>query len=419
MKKAIVILIMLCIPAWTFADVNYIDISKITDNNELVNTFAFIRGNKKCFDRIVTKWDCETPQDEMLIELHNFYNRLAALPAGNEELCLLIGDVSGYIYNINCEDTVYYDIAESYYRKAQALSPDDYRVYWFMGHFYCGVNQKPEAVSRFLEAEKHLPYEHPSAFWNDYAYSMYISNKPAHCIRAMDMVKFIDGKPGNFEQQYGSSVNKLIVPVDRDMSYSKDDIWSSVIERSGTFISRPLGIKILVDSTWKVSVKGYSNHQCGFGIYLTAIMSKDQRYFSPGIEIYMEPVNDDADLNDYINSETSKYRSVRQISYMNKYSNMVAYEIKDSSAYTDFGGAHYIIVGIERDAPRYPGLLLEDMVLSSDGSIGELPYYAIISQKDRFKGRIFYTIVLNTSEDVFDESYRIFRRIYDDRIIIE
>jgi hypothetical protein len=419
MKKAIFILVLSCIPTWIFADVNYIDISKITDNNELVNTFAFIRGNKKCYDRIVVIWNCETPKDEMLDRLHIFYNKLSALPAGNEELCLLIGDISGYIYNINCEDTVYYDIAESYYRKALALNPDDYRVNWFMGHFYAGVNNRLDASFRFLEAEKHLPYEHPSAFWNDYADAMYISNKPAHCIRAMDMVKYLDGKPGDFEQQYGPKVYNLIVPVDKDLSYSKDDIWTSVIERSGTFTSRPLGTKILVDSTWKVSVNGYSNHQCGFGIYPTAILSKNQRYFSPGIEIYMEPVNDDVNLNDYINSVTSKYKSVRQISYMNKYSKMVAYEIKDSSAYTDFGGAHYIIVGIERDAPRYPGLLLENMVFSSDGSIGELPYHTLVTQKDRFKGRIFYTIVLNTSEDVFDESYRIFRRMYDDRIIIE
>jgi|WetSurMetagenome_2_1015567.scaffolds.fasta_scaffold00352_11 hypothetical protein len=419
MRKTIFFLILSWVPVQIFGDVNYIDITKITDNNELVNSFAFIRGNKQCYDHLIIRWDCETPREEMLEELQGFYKRFSALPVKNEELFLLLGDISSYIYNLSIDDTLYYDKTVGYFKSAQDLNPDDYRVYWFLGRFYATENNRLEAVSRYFQAEKLLPFEHPSAFWDDYAYSMYIANKLSHCIRAMDMAKYFTGNPGRFEQQYGESVNRLIVEADKDQSYAIGDIWTNVIEKSVTFTSRPMGIKIMVDSTWKVSVKPYQDHQSGFGIYPPVIMTKEMKQFSPIIGILIKSANDGDNLNDYISGLISKYKSATRISYMNKYPDMVAYEVKDSTYYPEHGGAHHIVVGIERNAPKYPGLLLEDMAVYSDGSTGEPKNYSHVALKDRFRGRMFYTILLDTSEDIFDESFRVFKRMYDDRIIIE
>lgn len=137
------------------------------------------------------------------------------------------------------------------------------------------------------------------------------------------------------------------------------------------------------------------------------------------IGIMMKTANGNDKLDDYINNFVSKYPDKTQIHFSGKYNNMVAYEIKDKSMYQDIGGGHLYMIGIERAYPKYPGLLLEDPISLPDGNTGEVNYYNASGSKDRFKGKIFYAIMLDTSGDIYDKSFAIFKSLFDKQIIIE
>jgi hypothetical protein len=77
------------------------------------------------------------------------------------------------------------------------------------------------------------------------------------------------------------------------------------------------------------------------------------------------------------------------------------------------------MIGIERDAPAYPGLLLENPATLPDGEAGKLTYYAASGSKDRLKGRIFYAIMLDSCEDIHEQSFTIFKEFLDNQVIIE
>ena len=77
------------------------------------------------------------------------------------------------------------------------------------------------------------------------------------------------------------------------------------------------------------------------------------------------------------------------------------------------------MIGIERNEPAYPGLLLEDPMILPNGEAGKLNFYTVSDSKERFKGRIFYAIILDSCEDINLQSFNVFKLFFDNQIIIE
>jgi len=133
----------------------------------------------------------------------------------------------------------------------------------------------------------------------------------------------------------------------------------------------------------------------------------------------MKTASDKDKLDDYINNFVSKYPNKTRITFSDKYDKMVAYEIKDKTMYQDIGGGHLYLIGIERNVPKYPGLLLENSTKLPDGNDGQVSYYMASDSKDRFKGKIFYSIMLDSCEDIHNQSFSIFKTLFEQQIIIE
>jgi hypothetical protein len=232
-------------------------------------------------------------------------------------------------------------------------------------------------------------------------------------------VKSISGKEGSFQQQLGETIYKRIVPMDKNESYKKEDIWTASQGEKITFTSRPLGIKILVDSTWDLQIYDYQKNQGVFILNPPTIANKKGKEIHYTIALIMKPANDKDKLDDYINIFVSKYPDKKKITFSNKYDKMIAYEIKDKTMYQDIGGGHLYMIGIERNTPNYPGLLLENPETMPKGNVGEVTYYTASDSKDRFKGKIFYAIMLDSCEDINEQSFGIFKSFFDNQIIIE
>ena len=243
---------MALITVQTLANVNFIDISKISNDSKYVAGFNYIKNNLQYYDHWTNEWNYAKPKQELIKNLRYNFTTFSSIANKNTELFLLLGDISHYLYNL--DDTAYYNIAVTNYNIAIKGSPKDYRCYWFLAYHYSQSSVSTEAIVNFIKAQELLPTDQPADFWNEYAWAMAVANMPSHCIYAMDKVKSISGKEGNFETQLGHNVRNRIDSVDKDKFYKKEDIWTASQGNKPTFTSRPLGIKILIDSTWNLSI---------------------------------------------------------------------------------------------------------------------------------------------------------------------
>ena len=410
MKYIVTLLIFLVFGSGLFANINYLDIDKISSNEKQVADFNYIRENQGYFDHWTPKWTYDKPKEELVKRLEDIYSGFSAITPKNTELFLLLGDISNYLYNL--EDSSYYHSAVSNYESAVILSPKDYRCYWFLGYHFALSNVPDSAVINFFNAQNLLPSEQPADFWNEFAFTSAITNMPSHCMYAMDNAKHILGTPGYFERELGETVYKKRVAVNRDSFYKKKDIWTANTGEMSTFICRPLGIKILVDSSWQLSVYDYKKRQSAFIINPPALKSKKGTEIHYTIAILMKVANDDQHLDKYIDNLVSDHSKKINVPFSDKYEKMIAYEILDKTMYPDIGGGHLYMIGIERNAPKYPGLLLENPDTDQRGVSGQLTFYKAPDYKDRFKGKIFYAIMLDSCEDIHEQSLSIFKTAF-------
>lgn len=399
------------------ANIHHIDVSKISADKKLVAAFQYIKDNSSSYDHWKPAWTDSIPKEALVKTLRGYYKDFSSLAVKNEETYLLLGDIAHYLYNM--DDTAYFNNAVLNYTKAAGERPKDYRAYWFPGYHYALSNNLSKAIEQFKKAQSLLPANEPADFWNDYAMTYALTNMPSHCIYAMDKVKSISGKEGSFQETLGETVYYRMVEVDNTLIYDKYDLWTVGDGKRIPFTSRPLGMKIMVDSTWNLSLYDYQNRQSAFVMEPPVVKSKKGKEIGYTIAVMMKSADANETLDDYTGKFVSKYPDKSKIIFSDKYERMLAYEIKDKHAYEDMGGAHIYMIGIERDEPQYPGMLLEDPESLPPGKTGETSYFSVSPCQKRFKGKIFYLIILDSCEDIHEETFAVFKTMLEKYIIIE
>jgi tetratricopeptide (TPR) repeat protein len=400
-----------------FANVNFIDISKISSNDNLVNSYNYIKENQNYFDHWTNEWKYEKPKSDYVKILRESFSMFSTITIKNEELFLLLRDIAHYLYNL--DDTVYNRLAVNNYNAAIKSNPNDYRAFWFLAYHYAQANVPNGAIENFMRAQDLLPSEQPADFWDDYAWSTAIAGMPSHSIFAMDRARDILGKQGNIESQLGQNIRNMIVPVHNDSTYVSKDIWTATRGDKITFICRPLGIKFLIDSTWNLSIKNYTKHQCFISLEPTTLKNNKGKEIHYSLALLMKVVKDEDKLDDFLNTFVSKYPRNDKVQFSDKYDKMSAFEILDNTIYQEIGGGHLYMIGIERKMPEYSGLLLENPLSLPSGEKDKMTYYTVSGGKNRFKGRIFYLVMLDTCEDIHEESYAVFKKFFDQQMVIE
>lgn len=415
--KRIILITLTILTFQAKANINYIEVSKITNDRKLQEQFEIIKQNVKFYNHWTPEWNYEISKDELITQLEVSYKDFSGVKNQNAESSLLLGTISHYLYNLDKTD--YHKKAIEHFSSVISNNPKEYRAFWFMGFHYSLSNNPNDAIKNLLMAKELLPKKEPVDFWENFAFSTAIANMPSYSIYAMDRIRTLTGDKGYFEEQLGDNIRQRIKNVDKNNNYKKEDIWTATEGNLMTFTCRPLGMKILVDTTWQLSIYDYNNGQSAFIITPQPIKNKKGREINYTIAILMKTANDNDGLDSYLNNFVSKYPNKTKIKLTDKYDNMIAYEIKDKNMYQDIGGGHLYMIGVERTKPKYPGLLLESPVNIPKGNTDELSFYTASDSQDRFDGKIFYAIMLDSCEDIHEKSFTIFKDFLDKLLIIE
>jgi hypothetical protein len=108
LKKSTIILIAILFFQGVFANVNFIDLSKISKENNFVIAFKSIKDNLRYYDHWTNEWNYNISKQELISKLHVNYSIFSAIGNRNEELDLLLGDIAHYLYNL--DDSAFYDM---------------------------------------------------------------------------------------------------------------------------------------------------------------------------------------------------------------------------------------------------------------------------------------------------------------------
>jgi tetratricopeptide (TPR) repeat protein len=415
--KTIFTLLLTLTTLTIFGNINYIQFEKIPESEKYIDKYNFIKENEGYYNHWQPDWTYDISKKSLIIGLKESFDVFSELNNENIEINLLLGDISHYLYNLH-EDK-YYELAESHYKKAIDLAPNDYRPLWFIANHYALSNVQDKSIEYFLKSQKLLPSNEPAAFWEEYTFATYVANMPSHCIFAMDKAKSMLGEPSYFEEQLGQTIYSRIVPVKSDSAYSYMDIWTASKGDLISFVCRPMGLKLLIDSTWQINFYNYQNFQTVVTIVPPAIPNKNGREIKYTIALIMRVTQPGETLDNFIDNFVSNYPDKKSFEFSKKYTGLISYELKDKNMYQEIGGAHMHMIGIKRERPKYAGLLLEQPMTIPQRETNKMTFYKAGDIKDRFDGQIYYAVMLDACEDIYVEAYKLFKETFEKQIIIE
>ena len=418
MKKSLLLLFFLSATG-LFGNINAIHLEKWSKNKIYKSKIDFIIFNKQYYENWTSEWNFDISRDSLVKNLKDCEKTFKNIKDNSVELRLLLGDISHYLYNLNEQE--YFAIAENYYKDAIKSAPKDYRGYWFIGTHY-GLSAKPElSMQNFFAAEKILPSNCPADFWEEYAYAAMIANMNAHAIYAMDHSRAIKGSPGSFEQQVGPIMKSKMLPVYKDSAYTFLQLWDGEKKDFATLISKPLGIKMLLDTVWDVNLNDFNNGITAVTLSPQKIKGKNNQEISYSIAMIIKVAEPGQSVEDFVSQVSSAYKQKKKIDFKINRTPTSAYEIMIDTLYKENGGAHLHVVGIEKNKPSYPGLILENPVNFTSTNLNpeEVSYFTPVNTHTRFNEKLMYIFILDTSEDIHDKSFAVFKDFILNKLIIE
>ena len=416
--KYIALFISLFFYLSSWGNIHFIDIHRITKDEQQLLVFHEIKEKSIYCDHYTFEWNYEIALEDLNKTLNSAYELFLKNSPKNEENQLLLGTLAHYMYNL--DQTEFHQKSIEHFERAKQLNKSDYRAYWFLGVQYSSATWVAEGIQQFEKAEPLLPKQVPVEFWESYAYASALAAMPSHTCYAMDQSKAITGVPGNFEQSLGEFTRGLFHPSPLNTTIDAKSLWKGDWNDSLTVTSRPLGVQVKIDTLWGAQPYPYENNGSALLLFPPKILGPKGDSISYTIALIVNAGKQFNSVEEFASQFLKEeYEKTKKISLMKKYDHSVSYAISDPKTYVEMGGARFYMYALERDMPAYPGFALEtksDVKLKSDGQIS---MFSPSEVQNRMDGKIYYLFLLDTCEDIHDESFKQFLHLIQKDLVIE
>lgn len=397
------------------ANISFIDLKKIPLSS---GDLTYLNEHFQYVEYWQMEWPYEINKSTIATELIAIHKRLSETLTDNIEQALLLGDIGHFLHNL--DEQGYFEKAVTFYEKAISIDERDYRGYWFLANQYARGNVQVKSIEYFFKAEERLPDIEPANFWEDYSFAVAVANMPGHLNYAMDQARFILGEPSYFEKQLGATFKARQFTPHPDSTYSIQQIWTGTeVAENIDMANRPLGVKVLMDTTWDTRFFGYKNRLSFFTIVPEALSNDAGKDITYTIFYMIKVAEEGERLKDFILNIVKDYPEINEVPSPIRNKKSIAFELKDPEMYADIGGGHMQVIGLERSTPKYPGMLLEKPSKIKAPTSSEPTFYQALGSMDRFEGRIFYAIMLDTCDDIYQEASQVYYEVLTKRSVIE
>ena len=394
-----------------YANVNAIDFSQIKYPTQLQGDIDFLKGHDYIYNHWVHDWNADVPKAKVTGTLTSLFAELSKLTNKNTETYLALGDIAHYLYNMEVDE--YYQKALDNYEQAKALSPRDYRVYWFLGNHYALSDKAVLAIQTYQVALQYKPAAVHQYFWADYAVACGNASMLGTARYAARQESKVEGQESYVEKELLPVFGTRLKTAPVDSAIKSDEIWDLYGAGGSNVIINNylLGLGLKIDSNWNYEVSDYRNRKSHITLVPFKATSKKGRKISYSIMVLAGAAKSGETLQQFLDLFTGTYTDRKLVSFkVGNVNSGLAYEIKDPSVYKDIGGGHFYAMAIERNAPEFPGMALETPVEmpKPQGGTGEMKFYRAPQIFGRLSSKIYYLILLDSCEDIHEESTAVF-----------
>ncbi|MDD4976471.1 MAG: hypothetical protein PHY93_19095 [Bacteriovorax sp.] len=163
----------------------------------------------------------------------------------------------------------------------------------------------------------------------------------------------------------------------------------------------------------------YKNNRGFITIVPPGIKNKKGRTITYTIAIIIKVAQPNEKFEDFIDPLISKYPEKKVAKIATKYSSQLSFDFQNKEMYKEIGGAHLNLIGFERDKPEFTGLILEQPLRLPQSKTEKIQYYRAENVLDRFKNKIYYAVMLDACEDIYDEAFKVYKDIFEKQIKVE
>lgn len=418
--KTVLLLLFVIASQKTSANINAIDFSKVNYPAALQVKIDFLKNNEGIYNHWVHNWTNATPKTEVIDNLTSLYAELDKITNKTVETYLLQGDIAHYLYNMEVE--TYYKNAVESYKKAAEIAPNDYRVYWFSANHYALSANPVKAVVGFKMALNYLPKGPVNTlFWTEYSNACANANMPVTARYAAHQVSLAVGKREQVETNVFNVTARVLKTVPADTTIKATNLWAFSGRQNSLlrFNNTLLGFKLSIDSTWKFRFGDYQNKGTFAMLEPHKETAANGRLITYSMLVMAKLAAEGQSLQQYMDGFT-KGKKIKPVSLnVGAINNCMAYEITDPAIYADMGGSHNYAIAFERTEPEFAGMLLENPMAIPKSNNTNVAYYRAPQRYLRVKDKIYYLIVLDTCEDIHDQSLAVFKDFLKTGIVVE
>lgn len=404
------------------AKVDQINPKKGMPRKELTKIKKDIAKLEPMVEKRTPTWNYNVPKEVIEKKLIAYYQELDNYTSkypDNLELALFKGLVAHYAYNLDLKE--YNQLAINSFQQAAAIDPTDYRANWYWGVHLVESNDIKEGMRKLLSVNNNEPNPKklPFTYWEDFAYCSLIASMPSHVLLGIEQAKQTKTKKSkeilDTLTQYATA--QLKEPP-RDTPLEPEQIWTGFQDTDILkYRNRMFGFSLQIPESWLTRTTGYQNNSAAI-----FIKPPTKNGLTGSVSSTILCLAHQAQPGESITDFTSKILDPRyyfeEVQSNLDWDGVKAFQGKADELYPNEGGAYNYLIAFSRNKPKQTGILLEFPVVidKSDTETG-VSYYQSQAEYTRLPGEIYYLMVLDTTESVFQESKEEFDLILRNLIV--
>lgn len=419
MKKLISLILFLSFVALTIsAQFYHIDFSTFPESPDYrskVDEFFSIYNIVAIW---TAQWNYDVPKEKaagMLVSLIDETDKMIrSQKTENEELLLFRALLKHCCYNLDVGSYHLEIITELEALKKKY--PADYRPCWLLANHFSHAVMPFEAMEEFDYLLHDLGGNKFAVdLIQDYIGAAFFALLYSRCQVIIDQIA--DANAIEDKEEISSlypAIQRQLQnpPVGAELS---GDMIYRILDREeeSGLLSRPFGIWIPLEEDWKIAPAEISKEGIWTFSFSFVLQNKKGAKITSNVTILCL-VNPARGYEVFRDAMKTKLKNVKTDDGYEPHWDGEFWEFSDPELYPEMGGGHGLILSVNRPEPEYKGIVIEApaKIFLPKGKSG-VQYYTLNDGYTRYDGEIYYMIMLDTCEDVYDEARKIFLAFLD------
>lgn len=409
-SAAVGVILAVVVRAMAAGDRSAIDVTALPGDPAVRQAWADALAQEPYASSWSPEWKHQVPKEAVarVLAASLATLRRAAESDDRTELLLAVGLTARYAHNVDVDGAA--DVGFDALKKAAARPGNDPRPEWFLGMSLCVTTSNQEAMAHLQAAEARAGRKAlPADYWRQVLFCAGVSGMPAHAVRAGRELDR-QGLATPLDKDMAGRARKLLEDPDPATEIPRDKAWGlTSIGGKEALASRTCGFAFELDPKREWSALPVKNGTCVAHGSLGSFPGK-RGIVIPSVLIMARPAREGETADAFASSLEYLADRVAVDGFPCPSQVCRSFEVRHPEAYAPEGGGVVVAVIFEREEPETRGLALESARPPRPDALGKVQYFRPLPRLVRFRGRLFYLVLLDTAKSVAESAEADYRR---------